>query len=59
MKKIYLIPSTKVINVKFQPLMNVSGGDASSVNSVTVSDTEDYGGGEILSRGSFWDDDEE
>ena len=59
MKTKYQKPNTKIIEVKIQNLMNVSGSGG-TVNSVTFAE-EDYSSGAVLSRrgGFSWDDDEE
>ena len=59
MKKIYLIPTTKVVNIELTKMIAVSGGDPQGYNS-TMGSTE-VDGGDGLSRhsNSLWDDEEE
>ncbi len=58
MKTTYLKPETIIVEVALQNLMIVSNGNEGTVNSVSFS-TEDYSGGDVLSRrGSVWDDED-
>lgn len=54
MKKIYSTAQTKIVNIELQRM--IAASDDPTVRTVTNTKA---GGGEVLSRGGFWDDDEE
>ena len=59
MKKIYLVPSTEIVNVTIQQMIATSPFTVNASGDVTEGELlNDNATGAAMSRGGFWDDED-